>query len=141
MNIVIASATRTGVGAFGGSLASVPAAKLGETVIAAALKQADVAPEDVSETIMGHVLQAGQGQNTARQASVNAGIPHERPAMSINQVCGSGLRADCSWRATNCDWRRQTSSSPAVRKTCPCRRMQPICGMERKWVMSNTVTL
>ena len=93
MSIVIASATRTGVGAFGGSLASVPAAKLGETVIAAALKQADVSPDDVSETIMGHVLQAGQGQNTARQASVNAGIPHERPAMSINQVCGSGLRA------------------------------------------------
>jgi len=91
--VVIAAATRTGVGAFGGSLATVPAAKLGETVITAALKQADVSPEDVSETIMGHVLQAGQGQNTARQASVNAGIPNERPALTINQVCGSGLRA------------------------------------------------
>ena len=93
MTIVIAAATRTGVGSFGGSLATVPAASLGQTVISAALAQADVAPTDVSETIMGHVLQAGQGQNTARQASVNAGIPHERPAMSINQVCGSGLRS------------------------------------------------
>ena len=93
MRIVIASATRTGVGSFGGSLAGVPAASLGQTVISGALSQAGVAPADVSETIMGHVLQAGQGQNTARQASVNAGIPHGRPAMAINQVCGSGLRS------------------------------------------------
>ncbi|MEE2690440.1 MAG: acetyl-CoA C-acetyltransferase [Pseudomonadota bacterium] len=91
--VVIASAARTGVGSFGGSLASVPAAKLGETVIAAALERARVAGEDVSEVIMGHVLQAAQGQNTARQASIRAGVPKERPAMTINQVCGSGLRA------------------------------------------------
>ncbi len=91
--VVIASAARTGVGSFGGSLAGTPAAKLGEIVIAAALKRAGVSPDYVSETIMGHVLQAAQGQNTARQASIGAGIPKERPAMSINQVCGSGLRA------------------------------------------------
>lgn len=90
---VIVSAARTGVGSFGGGLSTVPAAKLGETVIAAAMERAGLAGNDVEETIMGHVLQAGQGQNTARQASVNAGIAQERPAITINQVCGSGLRA------------------------------------------------
>ncbi|MEQ8178720.1 MAG: acetyl-CoA C-acetyltransferase [Amphiplicatus sp.] len=91
--VVIVSAARTGVGSFGGSLASVPAAKLGETVISAALARAGVSGEDVSEVIMGHVLQAAQGQNTARQASIGAGVAKEKPAMTINQVCGSGLRA------------------------------------------------
>ncbi len=90
---VIVSAARTGVGSFGGSLAAVPAAKLGETVIAEALKRAGLSGDDVSETVMGHVLQAGQGQNTARQAAMGAGVPKEKPAMTINQVCGSGLRA------------------------------------------------
>lgn len=90
---VIISAARTGVGSFGGSLASVPAAKLGETVILAAIERAGLSGENVDETIMGHVLQAGQGQNTARQASIGAGVPQERPAVTINQVCGSGLRA------------------------------------------------
>ncbi len=90
---VIVSAARTGVASFGGGLATVPAAKLGETVIAAALERAGLTGGDVDETIMGHVLQAGQGQNTARQASIGAGIPQEKPAMTINQVCGSGLRA------------------------------------------------
>lgn len=91
--VVIVAAKRTGIGSFAGGLSSVPAAKLGETVIAAAIKQAGIDPADVDETIMGHVLQTAQGQNTARQASVGAGIPHDRPAASINQVCGSGLRA------------------------------------------------
>ncbi len=91
--VVIVSATRTGVGSFGGGLSSVPAAKLGETAITAAIERAGLTGEDVSETVMGHVLQAGQGQNTARQASIGAGVPQERPAITINQVCGSGLRA------------------------------------------------
>ena len=91
--VVIASAARTGVGSFGGTLAGTPAAALGETVIKAALERAGVAGEDVDEVVMGHVLQSGQGQNTARQASLRAGVPQERPAMTINQVCGSGLRA------------------------------------------------
>ncbi|MBB5517927.1 acetyl-CoA C-acetyltransferase [Amphiplicatus metriothermophilus] len=91
--VVIAAAARTGVGAFGGGLASLPAAKLGETVIAAAIERAGVKGEDVDEVVMGHVLQAAQGQNTARQAAMGAGVPKERPAMTINQVCGSGLRA------------------------------------------------
>ena len=92
-DVVIASATRTGVGSFGGALAGTPAAKLGQTVIAAALEKANIPADDVDEIVMGHVLQAGQGQNTARQAAMNAGVPKERPAMTINQVCGSGLRA------------------------------------------------
>ena len=92
-DVVIVSAKRTGVGSFGGSLASVPAAKLGETAIKAALEDAGVSPDDVNEVVMGHVLQTAQGQNTARQASIGAGLPKETPAMTINQVCGSGLRA------------------------------------------------
>ncbi len=91
--VVIVSAVRTGVGSFCGGLSTLPAAKLGEFAISAAIERAGITGEDVSEAIMGHVLQAGQGQNTARQASMNAGIPQERPAITINQVCGSGLRA------------------------------------------------
>ncbi len=90
---VIVSAARTGVGSFSGGLSTVPAAKLGETVIAEAMARAGISGGDVDETVMGHVLQAGQGQNTARQASIGAGIAQEKPAMTINQVCGSGLRA------------------------------------------------
>ena len=91
--IVIASAARTPVGSFNGSLASLPAHKLGEVAIKAALDRANVAPGDVSEVILGQVLTAGQGQGPARQASVGAGIPVDAPAWSINQICGSGLRA------------------------------------------------
>ncbi|MBO6548948.1 MAG: acetyl-CoA C-acetyltransferase [Rhizobiales bacterium] len=91
-DIVIASAVRTAVGSFNGSLATVSAHELGQTVISEAISRAGVAPEDVSEVILGQVLTAGQGQNPARQASVGAGLPHETPAVTINQVCGSGLR-------------------------------------------------
>jgi len=91
--IVIASAARTPVGSFGGSLASVPAHELGRTAIKAVLERAGVQPGDVSEVIMGQILSAGQGQNPARQASVNAGIPVDAPAWGMNQLCGSGLRA------------------------------------------------
>jgi acetyl-CoA C-acetyltransferase len=91
--IVIASAARTPVGSFNGSLASMPAHKLGEVAIRAALERAKVQPGDVSEVILGQVLTAGQGQGPARQASVAAGIPVDAPAWSINQICGSGLRA------------------------------------------------
>ncbi|MEM6539016.1 MAG: acetyl-CoA C-acetyltransferase [Pseudomonadota bacterium] len=90
---VIVSAVRTAVGSFAGALASTPASKLGATVIGAAVEKAGVSPDDVDEVIMGHVLQSAQGQNTARQASIGAGIPKDTPAMAINQVCGSGLRS------------------------------------------------
>jgi len=92
-SVVIASAARTPVGSFLGAFAALPAHKLGEVAIQGALERADVAPEDVSEVIMGQILTAGAGQNPARQASVNAGIPVETPAWGINQLCGSGLRA------------------------------------------------
>ena len=92
-NIVIASAARTAVGSFNGAFASTPAHDLGAAVIRAVLDRAGVAPEDVSETILGQVLTAAQGQNPARQAHINAGLPKESAAWSINQVCGSGLRA------------------------------------------------
>ena len=91
--IVIASAARTPVGSFNGSLASLPAHKLGEIAIRAALARANGAPGDVSEVILGQVLTAAQGQGPARQAAVAAGIPVDAPAWGINQICGSGLRA------------------------------------------------
>ena len=91
--IVIASAARTPIGSFGGTLAPLGAADLGKVAIEEALSRADVAPGDVSEVVMGNVLTAAQGMNPARQAAMKAGIPKERPAMTINQVCGSGLRA------------------------------------------------
>ncbi len=91
--IVIASAARTPVGAFNGSLASLPAHELGRVAIKAALDRARVEPGDVSEVILGQILSAGAGQNPARQASINAGIPVDAPAWGVNQLCGSGLRA------------------------------------------------
>jgi acetyl-CoA C-acetyltransferase len=92
-DIVIVSAARTPVGSFNGALSSLPAHELGRVAIAAAVERAGIAPADVDEVIMGQVLQAGAGQGPARQAAVNAGIPVESPAWSLNQLCGSGLRA------------------------------------------------
>ncbi len=92
-DIVIASAARTAVGSFLGAFATTPAHVLGEQVIRALVSRAGIAPEEVSETILGQVLTAGQGQNPARQAHLNAGLAKEASAWGINQVCGSGLRA------------------------------------------------
>jgi acetyl-CoA C-acetyltransferase len=92
-DVVIVSAARTPVGSFNGAFASVPAHDLGKVAIKAALERAHVDGKDVSETILGQILTAAQGQNPARQASVNAGIPYETPAWIVNQLCGSGLRA------------------------------------------------
>ena len=92
-NVVIASAARTAVGSFNASFANTPAHELGAAAIRAALERAGVDAADVSETILGQVLTAGQGQNPARQAHIAAGLPVESAAWSINQVCGSGLRA------------------------------------------------
>jgi acetyl-CoA C-acetyltransferase len=92
-DIVIASAVRTPVGSFNGALSSLPAHELGAIAIGAALKAAGVDAADVDEVILGQVLQAGAGQGPARQASVKAGVPVESPAWSLNQLCGSGLRA------------------------------------------------
>jgi acetyl-CoA C-acetyltransferase len=92
-NIVIASAARTPVGSFSGAFANTPAHDLGSAVLEELVARAGIDKSEVSETILGQVLTAGQGQNPARQAHVNAGLPIESPAWSINQVCGSGLRA------------------------------------------------
>jgi len=90
---VILSATRTAIGSLGGSLASLNAVKLGTAVIREALLRAGISPGEVDEVIMGNVLQAGLGQNTARQASLSAGIPVDIPAFTVNKVCASGLKA------------------------------------------------
>ncbi len=92
-NVVIASAARTAVGSFGGSFANTPAHDLGAAVLEAVVERAGVDKSEVSETILGQVLTAAQGQNPARQAHINAGLPQESAAWGINQVCGSGLRA------------------------------------------------
>ena len=92
-DIVIVSAVRTAVGKFGGSLAKIPATELGAIVIKEALARAKIDPSQVSEVIMGQVLAAGAGQNPARQALLKAGLPKEVPGLTINAVCGSGLKA------------------------------------------------
>ncbi len=92
-NVVIASAARTAVGSFGGSFANTPAHDLGAAVLEEVVARAGIDKSEVSETILGQVLTAGQGQNPARQAHINAGLSKEAAAWSINQVCGSGLRA------------------------------------------------
>ena len=91
-NVVIVSAARTAVGSFSGSFANTPAHDLGTAVLEAVVARAGVDKSEISETILGQVLQAGQGQNPARQAHINAGLPKESSAWGINQVCGSGLR-------------------------------------------------
>ncbi len=92
-NVVIASAARTAVGSFTGAFANTPAHDLGAAVLEAVVERAGIEKGEVSETILGQVLTAGQGQNPARQAHINAGLPIEGSAWGINQVCGSGLRA------------------------------------------------
>jgi acetyl-CoA C-acetyltransferase len=91
--VVIVAAGRSAIGSFGGALAGVPASALGAQVIAAILKRTGVSPSEVDEVILGQVLTAGAGQNPARQAAIAAGLPHTVPSMTINKVCGSGLKA------------------------------------------------
>src|SRR5512135_742242 len=92
-DVVIVGAARTAIGSFLGSLASVPAPRLGATAIKAALERAKVAPGDVQTVLMGNVLQGGVGQAPARQASRYAGVPDAVPCVTINKVCGSGLES------------------------------------------------
>lgn len=91
--VVIVSATRTPIGKFGGSLKNVSAVELGTIVTKEAIKRANITPEQVDQVIFGNVLQAGSGQNPARQIAVHAGIPYTTPGMTINEVCGSGLKS------------------------------------------------
>jgi acetyl-CoA C-acetyltransferase len=92
-NVVIVSGARTAIGKFGGSLKSISAPDMGSVVIKEAVKRAHCKPEDVGEVIMGNAIQAGLGQNPARRAAVNAGLPYEVPSMTINKLCGSGLKS------------------------------------------------
>lgn len=91
--VVIASVVRTAIGSFGGALKDLPATELGGLVIKEVLRRARIRPEKVEQVFMGNVLQAGQGQNPARQAAANAGISQYTPAMTMNVVCGSGLES------------------------------------------------
>ena len=109
--VVIASACRTAIGKFGGTLANVPAAELGSIVIKEALNRAHVAPEQVDHVYMGCVIQAGLGQNVARQASLKAGLPIETPAVTVNVVCGSGLNV-----CTNETYQKKYGYSPITRE-------------------------
>jgi acetyl-CoA C-acetyltransferase len=91
--VVIVSAVRTAIGNFGGSLASLSATELGVIAAKEAIKRAGINPEEISETIIGNILSAGLGQNVSRQIAIHAGVPDTKPAMTINKLCGSGLRA------------------------------------------------
>ena len=91
--VVITSAVRTAIGGFQGSFTKVSAVELGKTAVAEAIKRSNIEPKDVNDVYLGCVLQAGQGQNVARQVSIGADIPDTTPAMTINIVCGSGLRS------------------------------------------------
>ena len=114
-DIVITNALRTAIGKFGGALAKTPAPELGATVIRALLAQSGIQPDQVSEVILGQVLTAGSGQNPARQSLIKAGLPHAIPAMTINKVCGSGLKA-VMLAAQAIREAIPRSSSPAARK-------------------------
>lgn len=92
-DIVIVSATRTAIGKFGGQFATTSAIKLGTTVAKAAIQKANLSPEQIDTVIFGNVLQAGLGQNPARQVGLGAGLSHESTAVTVNEVCGSGLKA------------------------------------------------
>ena len=92
-DVVIVAATRTAIGSFQGALSNIPAPELGAAVIRQVLAQTGVKPEAIDEVILGQVLAAGSGQNPARQAAIKAGLPHEVPALTLNKVCGSGLKA------------------------------------------------
>src|SRR6478672_8589915 len=92
-DIIIASAARTAVGSFNGAFANTAAHELGAVAIKAALQRAKLEPHEVDEVILGQILSAGEGQNPARQAAMKAGVPQEKTAWGLNQLCGSGLRA------------------------------------------------
>ena len=116
-NVVIASAARTAVGSFGGSFANTPAHDLGAAVLEALVERAGIDKADVSETIMGQVLTAGQGQNPARQAHINAGLPIESAAWGLNQVC---VVLDCvplRWVHNTFSWAMRLLFVQAAKKT------------------------
>ena len=133
VDVVIVSAARTPVGAFNGAFANTPAHDLGAAAISAARWRVKLEPGDVDEVILGQVLTAAQGQNPARQAAMKAGIPQEKTAWSLNQVCGSGLRAVAigMLHVANGDADVIVAED---RNRCRCRSMPLTCARARKWV-------
>ena len=128
-DVVIVAARRTPVGSFSGAFATVPAHKLGEVAIRAALADARVEGAEVSEVILGQVLTAAQGQNPARQASIAAGLPIDTPAWGINMVCGSGLRTVALGA--------QAIAQGDSRGESPCGELRglPFGGSEIQWIL------
>jgi acetyl-CoA C-acetyltransferase len=124
-DVVIVSAARTAVGSFNGAFANTPAHELGATAIKAAMERAKIEPGEVDEVIMGQILTAGQGQNPARQAAMKAGVPQEKTAWALNQLCGSA----CS----RSPMAMPISSWPAARNRCRRRRMPPISAAVPRW--------
>ena len=131
--IVIVSAARTPVGSFSGAFATTPAHDLGAVAIKAALERAGVEAAEVDEVILGQVLTAAQGQNPARQAAMAAGVPKDKTAWGLNQVCGSGLRAVAIGNAADPERRRGHHRRRAARNRCRSRRMPPTCAPGPRW--------
>lgn len=133
-DIVIVAAARSAVGSFNGSFATVPAHELGAQVIQAAIARAGIEAGDIDEVILGQVLTAAQGQNPARQAAVNSGIPVEKTAWTLNQVCGSGLRAVAlgAQQIANGD---ATFILAGGQESMTLSPMRHICALARKWAI------
>ena len=136
---VILSAVRTPIGKFMGGLSPLSATELGAKVVAEAVRRAGIDAKQVDEAIMGNVVQAGLGQNPARQAALRGGLDPRVAAMTINKVCGSGLKAVGAGRASACSSANPKSSSPAAWSRCPiartcCRARAPATAWAiRKW--------
>ena len=133
-DIVITSATRTAVGSIGKSLKNIPGDELGSAVISEAIQRSKINKDDVDEVIMGQVLTGGTGQNPARQAAYRSGIPKEKPAYVVNQVCGSGIRSIASGFQSVKSGDSKLSLQE-VRKVCLWHHMRSILEMEKNLVM------
>ncbi len=138
-NVVIVSAARTAVGSFNGSFANTPAHELGAAVIEAVVARAGIDKSEVSETILGQVLTAGQGQNPARQAAIAAGLAKEASAWSLNQSAARAC-ARSRWAHSMCSLAMRASSLPAGRKTCRLRPTLRICARATRWATSSSST-
>ena len=138
-DVVIVSAARTPVGSFNGAFGSLTAHELGAVAIKGALDRAKVSPGDVDEVILGQVLSGGEGQNPARQAAMAAGIPQEKTAWGMNQLCGSGLRSVALGlqQIANGDAK---SSSPAAWNPCRWRRICRTCATAPRWATPSSST-
>ena len=139
-DIVIVGAARTPVGSFNGAFANTPAHDLGAAAIKAALERAKVEPAEVDEVILGQMLTAGQGQNPARQAAMNAGIPQEKTAWGLNQLCGSGLRAVALGMQQIANGDADIIVAGGQEIDVARRRTPPTCAPAPRWATSSSST-